>query len=172
VGRSAHSYHVEAQVKRFTLLALLASVLACGDNGSGPEEDEVSFPTIDQQVIDEFCIRGTAIPPASKSGTITVGDCSFGEDDGYYDFYRIRVESDGEVTFAINSDFDSWLDLIRVGDPNDPENTSAFLASDDDSAGNLDAALTYNLLTNTEYWVGVSGFDDSETGSYTLNITR
>jgi hypothetical protein len=172
VGPSAFPLESEASVKRFTVFALFLSAVGCGDDGSGPDETEVTFPTIDQQVMDEFCVRGTAIPPTSKSGTITVDDCSFGEDDGYYDFYRIRVQSSGEVTFTVSSVFDSWLDLVRIGDPNDPMNTATFLAQDDDSAGDLDAELTYNLLTNTEYWVAVSGFDDSETGTYTLAISQ
>jgi hypothetical protein len=159
-------------VKRLTLLALLSSAIACGDSGSGPDEFEVTFPTIDQQLIDEFCIRGTAVPPTSKSGNISVDDCNYGGDEGYYDFYRVRVQASGEVTFTVNSVFDSWLDLIRIGSLTDPVNTSTLLASDDDSAGDLDAELTYTLLVATEYWLAVSGLDDSETGSYTVTISQ
>jgi hypothetical protein len=148
-------------------------VLACGgDNGTGPnDETGVTFPAIDPALAALVCIRGQAVPPTSKTGTITDDDCHTTiVDDGYWETWRVRVPSATSVTFTVDSGFDSWLELARVGDVNDPVNTLTFLAQDDDSGPGLDAMLTHSLQANTEYIISVSGYDDSETGSYTLHM--
>ena len=153
-------------MKRLFLPGMILTLLACGDdNGTGPS-NEVSFPTIAPTYLSSVCIRGTAVPTTSKSGSITDDDCDSGGVVGYFETYRVRVASSGNVTFTVSSTFDSVLALARIGDTSDPVNTMVELAGDDDSAGNLDAELTYMLQPNTEYWVLVAGYDYSETGSY------
>jgi hypothetical protein len=76
------------------------------------------------------------------------------------------------VTFTVSSAFDSFLVLIRIDDLSDIPGSAVLLASDDDSAGNLDAQLSYTLEPDTEYLILISGLDDTETGSYSLAITR
>jgi hypothetical protein len=147
--------------------------IACGeDNITNGDTDQVTFPTIDPNIIALFCIRGTAVPPRSVSGSVSPDDCHSGEvDDGYWETWRVRVASTASVTFTVSSQFDSWLTLIRVDDLNDIVNSTYILDEDDDSAGNFQAQIVYTLQPNTEYIVSVSGYDDSEGGSYTLQMS-
>lgn len=151
--------------------ATTIAALACGDDG-GTEPGGVTFPNVPQATLDAYCIRGQGIPPATVSGAITTSDCHDAPGDGYYEGFRVRVGSSGAVTFAVASSFDSWLELFRIDDLNNIEGSAVLLAEDDDSGGNLQARLTFTLQPNTEYVIFVSGFDDFETGPYSLAMTR
>lgn len=68
------------------------------------------------------------------------------------------------ITLEVSSDFDSYLTVY------DANNT--LLASDDDSAGNMDAALTVTLPETRRYRVIVSGFSAFDLGEYTLTYNQ
>ncbi|NJD09255.1 MAG: hypothetical protein FIB01_02045 [Gemmatimonadetes bacterium] len=156
--------------RRILTGAVILAVAACGkDDGTGPA-DEVSFPALAAATTSLFCIRGTAIPPSSRTGTITQDDC----DDGasFFDTWRVRVKSSGSVTFTVSSQFDSYLVLRRIDSLSDPAFSSVLLAYDNDSADGQDAQLTYSLQPDTEYWIAVSGYDYTGTGPYSLNISQ
>lgn len=157
----------------FAALTLPLILVGCGDS-TGPGVD-VDFPAIAPADLAQYCIRGQAAPPTTRSGSITVTDCQGGGDpfygqSGYYDALHVRVANTAAVTFTVDSNFDSWLDLLRVGDVSDIANTLTALASDDDAAPGLDAEITQVLSPDTDYFLRVSGFDDSETGSYTVRM--
>jgi hypothetical protein len=157
----------------FPAAALAASLLiaACGGDSTGPEG--VQFPDIAASEIALYCIRGEAVPSTSVNGSITSGDCHTGiTDDGYWESWHVRVASSGSVTFSASSSFDNYLELIRVDDVNDIENSSVLIAFDDDSGTDLNATITATLQVDTDYAIIVSGYDDSETGSYTLAMTQ
>ncbi|HEV8509649.1 MAG TPA: hypothetical protein VGQ48_04260 [Gemmatimonadales bacterium] len=152
------------------MLFLIATFACGGDKSTGP--GGVSFPSIPQATLNQYCIRGQAVPPQTKSGSIATSDCHDAAGSPYYEIYRVRVGSSDTVTFRVSSSFDSYLYLIRIDNLSDIEGSAVLLASDDDSAGNLDAMLSYTLQPNTEYFILISGLDDTETGSYSLAITR
>ncbi|HET7040050.1 MAG TPA: hypothetical protein VFH97_09180 [Gemmatimonadales bacterium] len=147
------------------VLALSAVLWACSDNGPG---DEIVFPTIDADILLEFCIRGEVPVTAttSRSGSVSTSDCTAGFDDGYWEGWRVRVAEAGSYTIEVSSDFDSWLTVWRLNDVNNVDDATVdLLGEDDDSAGNLDAMLTVSLQPNTEYVVFVSGYDQSQVGA-------
>lgn len=148
----------------------LAAALAVAGSACGG--DSVTFPDVNSSVLSQFCIRGQAAVPgdASQSGSVSSADCNDGGNDGYYEGWHVRAAEVRSVTFEIMSDFDSWLEVYRVLDVNDPANTSTLIAQDDDSGEGLDARLTVSLQPDTDYVVFVSGYDDSEVGNYSLSF--
>jgi hypothetical protein len=153
------------------IVLLLMATFACGgDKSTGP--GGVTFPSIPQATLNAYCIRGQAVPPQTKSGSIATSDCQDTPGEGYWEGFRVRVGTSGTVTFTVTSTFNSYLELFRIDDLDDIENTTFLLVEDDDSAGNLDARLSYALQPNTEYVIVISGWDDTETGSYNLAMTK
>ena len=152
---------------RNALLFLLATV-ACSDS-SGPGGP--SFPSIPSAVVTQLCIRGQAVPPQTKTGSIATTDCQDAAGLPYYEIYRVRVASSTAVTFTMSSDFDSYLYLLRIDDVNDPQASAVLLTEDDDSAGNLDARLSFTLEPNIEYFILITAVSDAETGNYSLAMT-
>lgn len=152
---------------RKAVLFLLATV-ACSDS-SGPGGP--TFPTIPAAIVTQFCIRAQVVPPQTRSGSLATTDCQDGAGSPYYEIYRVRVASSTAVTFTMTSDFDSYLALVRIDDVNDPQGSDVLLAEDDDSAGNLDARLSFTLEPDTEYFIFVTSIDVSEVGNYSLAMT-
>lgn len=168
------------------ILSLVAAMLAssvlaaCGDSGTGPGGD-VQFPSLSADVISTFCVRGSLVAPDVASSVISNGDCRtdvtlgvFDEPAGaqagaFFETWRVRVASRRTLTFEVSSGFDSFLDLYRLSTATDPS-SAVLLAFDDDGGQNLNARLQFTLEPSTEYWVIVSGFDETETGSYTLSV--
>ena len=62
------------------------------------------------------------------------------------------------VELSVTSDFDSFLSVY------DANNT--LITSDDDSGGNMDAALTFTLPETSRYRIIVSGFSTFDIGDY------
>ena len=147
---------------------------ACGDSGTGVEDD--GFPAIDQAILQTFCVRGTAQPPAIRAGSLETADCTTTgtavgfNADAYYETWRVRVNQARQATFSVDSDFDTVLDLFLIDVGNPALGFAQFLAVDDDSGTDLNAELVYDLLPDTEYWIVVSGFEPVDVGSYTLNV--
>jgi hypothetical protein len=150
--------------------ALLALSLGLGACAS---DEEIVFPSIDPDILVEFCIMGE-VPvqtTASESGTVTDDDCTEGFDDGFWEGWRVRVAEDRSYTIEISSGFDSWLDVYRLTDlDNIDDNTVVLVAEDDDGGDGFDARATVTLRPDTEYVVFVSGYDQNETGAYSLSI--
>lgn len=147
---------------------------ACGDSGTGVPVNE--FPTIDPAFLQTFCVRGTAPPPAIRAGSLGSSDCSTAgtaigfNPDSFYETWRVRVSEPRQVTFSLDSDFDTVLDLFQVDVSNPTVSFNDWLAVDDDSGTNLNAELVFSLQANTEYWIVVSGFEAVDVGNYTLNV--
>jgi hypothetical protein len=148
------------------LAALTAALWACGDGG-------ITFPSIDADIIQEACIRGE-VPvegTVSRSGNVTDDDCTEGFDDGYWEGWRVRVSEERTYTIEVTSNFDSWLTVWRVNDVNNiDDNTVDEIAEDDDGGEGVDAMVTLTLRPDVEYVVFVSGYDQSHTGSYTVEF--
>ena len=68
------------------------------------------------------------------------------------------------VELTISSDFDSYLAIYGAND--------TLLTSDDDSAGNMDAAITFTLPETSRYRVIVSGFSAFDLGSYQVSYNK
>ena len=92
---------------------------------------------------------------------------------GYYEIYRVRGESRESVTFEADSEFDNWLTLLRLVsyDPDTQEVVVQYLAENDDRTDeDLNALITYTLLSGVDYFISISGYDYLEKGPYTLQI--
>lgn len=137
----------------------------CDDSGT------VTFPAVSSSQLALYCVRGEAVPPTSRTGSISATDCQDGPGLSYYEAYRVRVATGATVAFRMSSTFDSYLVLLRIDQLDDFSGSAVFLGEDDDSAGNLDALLSFRLDPNVEYLIIVAGLDDLETGTYTLTIS-
>jgi len=160
---------------RNALFLCLFSLIACGgDSGTGP--DGVTFPGIPLAVRSQFCIRGNMTPPTTANGSIGAADCSDGlvwAELERYETWRVRVKATTKVTFSLESpvpDVDNYLYLYKVGDLNNVFGTLQLIAEDDDSGPDFNATLTRLLSQDTEYWIVVAVYDESDFGAYTLQM--
>lgn len=155
-------------LKRTTLLAVLVGGLACKGDSSGPGGG-VTFPSLPSGLLAAFCHRGDRTVGQTPSGSVSSGDCDAG--DSYYEIWRVRVASTQSVTFDANSAFDNFLEVVRLDSYTaDTVYVTQVGENDDRSGTNLNALVTVTLQPNTDYFVSISGYDYTETGSYTLQI--
>lgn len=161
------------------VLAFFATIVAgCGGDGNGLGGVlEDLFPELPADLLAQVCWRGDVTIGTTVSGEISEADCDAQDVDpegvGYYEIWRVRVESRSSVTFDVNSEFDNWLTLLRLVsyDPNTQEVVVQFLAENDDRVGgDLNALITYTLSPGVDYFIAVSGYDYLEKGPYTLQI--
>ncbi|HJR65569.1 MAG TPA: hypothetical protein VJ802_04015 [Gemmatimonadaceae bacterium] len=164
-----------SMLTRLALVAILTLTLGCDDDDPiGP--GNVTFPDWAAAVNTGFCVRGTAAVGDAKSESISDTDCDFADifpgGEGFYEIWRIRVASARDVTFDANSNFDNYLAVGRVDAVTATDLDATVIAEDDDRSPptNLNALITVRLQPNVDYVVVISGFDDEETGAYTLTI--
>lgn len=151
-----------------TVIAILAVVAGCSKDSSGPGAG-VNFPSLPADMLAAFCHRGNAVVGETKSGAVSAPDCDAG--DSYYEIWRVRVAATTSVTFDANSGFDNYLEVVRLESYTATSATVTQIGSNDDRAeGNLNALVTVTLQPDTDYFVAISGYDYTETGSYTLQI--
>ena len=162
---------------------LLLSLGSCSlsiEPTSSPDPEAPTFPTLAPEVTAEFCIRGELWPqgsgvatdrgpPNSVAGVIDETDCSnpILPGSGYFEVWRVRVTTRGLVRFEVSSDFDSYLELVRINDVSDYANTIEYVGYNDDHNG-LQPRLTCRLVPGVEYALAVSGLWDGATGPYIL----
>ena len=152
---------------RAGLAALLVLGVACSKDGTGP--GGVTFPPLPSDLLAGFCSRGEAVAGQTKSGSVTASDCDAG--DSYYEVWRVRVASPASVTFDATSGLDNYLTIARLESYTSTSETVTIVGENDDrSTSDLNALVTVTLQPNTDYFVSVSGYDYSQTGSYTLRI--
>lgn len=165
---------VARTLTRLALAAAVALAIACGDDDpTGPAE--VTFPDWPAPAINALCVRGTALVGDTKSGTISVTDCDGADVNpdvtGYFETWRVRVASAGDVTFDATSSFDNFLTVLRVNSVTASGGSATIVADNDNrSQTDLNALVTLHLEPNVDYVVGISGFDEAATGAYTLVI--
>lgn len=147
-----------------------------GGGGLGGVSGEL-FPQLPADLLTQVCWQGDVTIGDTVSGEITESDCDAHDVDpegvGYYEIYRVRVESRESVTFDADSEFDNWLTLLRLVsyDPDTQEVVVQFLTENDDREdGNLNALITYSLSPGVDYFISISGYDYLEKGPYTLRI--
>jgi len=164
--------------RRLAALAVVAATtiaLGCGDDDDPTGPGSVTFPDWPASLNTPFCIRGTALVGDTKSGTISDTDCDAADIDpgaeGYFEVWRVRVASAQDVTFDASSTFDNYLTVIRVNSVTATNLNVAVIGENDDrSQTNLNALVTVRLEPNVDYVVVMAGYDDAETGPYTLAI--
>ncbi|EGF94307.1 Bacterial pre-peptidase C-terminal domain [Brevundimonas diminuta] len=110
-------------------------------------------------------------PPAPTAAPVTIGEETWGRlnsdsatsDSGApADLYRFSGRAGQRVAITMKADgFDTYLELF------DANHNS--LATDDDSAGDLNARLTHTLAEDGDYLIEARAFSSGE-GPYTLNI--
>jgi hypothetical protein len=156
------------------LVATTAVALGCGDDDpTGP--GSVTFPDWPSSLETPFCIRGTAVVGDTKAGAIADTDCDAADidpgADGFFEVWRVRVGSSRDVTFDASSTFDNYLTVVRVNSLTATNlNVTVIGENDDRSQADLNALVTVRLEPNVDYVVVIAGFDDTETGPYTLAI--
>lgn len=158
---------------RLVLTAAVALAAACGDDPTGP--GGVTFPDWPAPAISALCVRGTALVGDTKSGAISVTDCDGADVNpdvtGYFETWRVRVATAGDVTFDVSSSFDNFLTVLRVNSVSASGGSATIIADNDNrSQTDLNALVTVRLEPNVDYVVGISGFDETATGAYTLVI--
>jgi hypothetical protein len=162
------------KLNRLALVATVAVGLACGDDDpTGP--GSVTFPDWPATVVAAFCVRGTAVVGDTKSSTLSDTDCDSADinpaDESYYEVWRVRVASSRDVTFDANSTVDNFLAVVRVNSVSATDLDVTVVGENDDrTPTNVNALVTVRLEPNVDYAVAISGFDDTETGPYTLAI--
>jgi hypothetical protein len=162
--------------RRLEGLALTATVtlFACGDDEpAGPEP--VTFPDWPVPATTAICVRGTALVGDTRSGTISETDCDAAEinptDPGYFETWRVRVATAGDVTFDVSSAFDNFLTVLRVNSITSTGGNATVIGDNDDrSASDRNALVTVRLEPNVDYVVAISSLDYLDFGLYTLTI--
>ena len=151
----------------FTAILALAS-WSCSDDDDPFNPSNLNFPALSALVQANFCVRDNATTGQTKTGSISTTDCDYNP--GYYEAYVVKVPTTGPVTFTVDSNFDSYLTLMRIDSYTATTANVTVIETDDDDAGDLDARLTDLLDAGTNYVILVSGLDYQETGSYSLTI--
>ena len=110
-------------------------------------------------------------PPAPTATSVTVGeetrgrltpDSASSDSGAPADLYRFSGRAGQRVAITMKADgFDTYLELF------DANHNS--LATDDDSAGDLNSRLTHTLAEDGDYLIEARAFSSGE-GPYTLNI--
>lgn len=110
-------------------------------------------------------------PPAPTAAPVTIGeetrgrlnsDSATSDSGAPADLYRFSGRAGQRVAITMKADgFDAYLELF------DANHNS--LATDDDSAGDLNARLTHTLAEDGDYLIEARAFSSGE-GPYTLNI--
>jgi hypothetical protein len=121
-----------------------------------------------------FTVLALAILPIAASAqatAIAVGDTVEGEltESAPETMYSFEVEAGATVQITlVSDDFDPFL-VLADADGNE-------LATDDDSAGNLDSRISYTFADGGEYMLTATSFSAhnggaARTGAYTLTLT-
>lgn len=81
------------------------------------------------------------------------------------DTYRVELVAGATYTFSVTGQSlgDSFIRLY--------DSLGNFVTYDDDSGGNLNSLLTFNVATGGTYYLEVSGYADVNYGSYTIQST-
>ena len=157
---------------RCSLLIVLSTALLASACALDPIDSLGDFfPQIPYEQQAQACVRGKVVPPVTITGTIATTDCHVAPGEGYVDGFRVRVDSEASVRFAVESTFDSELELFRIDDLARYVASAVSLADDDNGGEGVDALLVVDLVPDTEYLLRVSGKDDLSRGTYTLRVT-
>ena len=111
-------------------------------------------------------VQPTATPIANAPGTISLGETVNGALIQGPNAHTFAGKAGQVVTIELDSTaFDAY---VQLKDSNEIE-----LASDDDSAGNLNARIeNFRLPADDTYSIVVSSFDNTATGDYTLTLSE
>ena len=166
---------LHAMWRGLTGVLLLGAVLSCTDDNPTGLED-LDFPNLSSQLVGVYCVRGNATVGSTMNGSLATSDCDIADvspsDQGYFEVFLVKVRSATPVTFTVDSNFDSYLSLLRLVSYTSTAADLELLAEDDDSATQtgVDAKLTFTLQPGEDYFIALSGFDYNEIGTYSLTV--
>ena len=144
------------------LAVVLLIVAVTRDNDPIPGDDGAGVVVSDSDPVQQIRFQGAGIP-FTTSGTLarTDGEFQTGEYADAFEFERGDARS---ISLElVSDDFDTYLSLISP--------SGEVVASDDDSAGDLNAALTAPLDEPGTYRVFATSAAAGATGGYTLTLT-
>jgi hypothetical protein len=170
-------------------IASIAGLVAAGCDGNDP--NPCSDPTapgcgedgpleLTAEVIQSLCVQPT-ITETSDLQTLAVSalsdtDCysgDLGQEGGYFETWHLYPNRTETVTFTAQSQFDNLLMLVEVlSATTDRVNVRVIAQSDDSGASTTNASITALLRAGTNYFLRVYGFNEDETGQYTITVTR
>lgn len=114
-------------------------------------------------------------PPPPPPGSIGIGDAVSGElsdqdpvsaDDRHFDDYDVQTRAGQRLSVTLRSDgYDTLVEVYRVG----ADGAVELVASDDDSAGDLDSRLILSADGGL-YRIRATSFGSNETGAYVLSV--
>jgi hypothetical protein len=96
-----------------------------------------------------------------------------GQEYGFFETWHLYPDKTETLTFTAQSNFDNLLMLVEVLSATTDQVSIRHIAQNDDSsAGSTQASVSAMLAAGTDYFLRVSGFNEDETGQYTITITR
>jgi hypothetical protein len=104
----------------------------------------------------------------TENGT-WAADCQSEERSGRYArYYSFTLEQQGDVTFTVNSDVDSYM-YLRAGNARSGATLNNH-QEDDDAGGDRNAQVSESLAAG-DYTLEVTTYNSNEAGSFTLTIS-
>ena len=146
-----------------SVVSIAAATLLAGCASSTPEPEA---PRPDATVTSGEEGRLLRIGEVDE-GVLTEADPVWGSN-GRFHLYRFRANAGDRLVIDMESeDFDTYL---VVGDR--PAGVFSPIASDDDSGGDLDSRVRFDVPATGTYWVIAQAYQDFGTGSYTILLDR
>lgn len=90
--------------------------------------------------------------------------------DYFYSLIKVTVQTSGDYKFQSSSPFDSY-GLLYYPKFNPKSSSSNLIASDDDSGSFRQFLITHSLEADKSYFLVVTSYSGSVTGSFTVNAT-
>jgi len=128
-------------------------------SAAAPEVEPAPFPLPEGGT----CSLTSMSCNTTRSGSLGLGDCWLDSDFTYLDFWSFTGTAGQKVTITMRSGtIDSYLGLIDPG-------ATTVVARDNNSAGGLDARITYTL-TKSGTWTIVANEMSIRSGSYSMQL--
>lgn len=142
----------------------------------GPVEVRVmSFDAVARGAYSLSAVDRGPPPPPPPPGSMAVGDSVSGElgdqdgvagDDRFFDDYDVQTSAGQRLVITLRSDVhDTLIEVYRQ----DADGAMEMVASDDDSAGDLDSRVILNAEGGV-YRIRSTSFAANESGPYTLSV--
>ena len=163
-------------MKSLSLATLALFTTGCAATAGGPDPDGSMILAVSHKSGGGFSQQPTSKSLSSgplqlwagraASGTLDMGDAMF-EDQTFAEYWIYDAKAGELVTVEmISAGVDCYLMVLAE----DAEGNLITIASDDDSAGNLDARLEVEFPAGGSYYVVANTAGAGQTGSYTLRV--
>jgi plastocyanin len=162
----------------------IAFVFACGGDGRCEDPTAPGCHVDDgpirfaEQLEQALCIKPVESVSTLQSliSNLEATDCSPLVDpgeEGFFETWHIFADETQTLVFDVESNFDNLLELMRVVSHASTSINGVIVAKNDDrGADNSQALISAILQAGEDYLLRLSGFNDDQTGSYTIAVSR